>query len=104
MNNSNQNDYRSDLPEDRTTVLLLGVTRIPTSPLPNRRPYSLPPNTTLEKADILGEEGGVRQTPRRGSVSDEKKSVVVRRNSSLKKGGGGRRLQVLGMFCVVTVL
>lgn len=32
----------SDLPEDRSSVLLLGVTKLQTSPLPTRRPSSLP--------------------------------------------------------------
>lgn len=30
------------MPEDHSTVLLIGITKLPTSPSPIRRPYSLP--------------------------------------------------------------
>ncbi|XP_056634161.1 uncharacterized protein LOC130443505 isoform X1 [Diorhabda sublineata] len=70
---------KSDLPEERSTVLLLGVTRIPTSPLPHRRPCSLPASTA---PNVNGSGGASRQ-------SHSKKIAPVRRNSSLKKSGGG---------------
>ncbi|KAK4884160.1 hypothetical protein RN001_000431 [Aquatica leii] len=37
---------KSDIPDDRSSVLLLGVTRIPTTPTAARRPCSLPLGTT----------------------------------------------------------
>ncbi|KAF5307473.1 hypothetical protein FQR65_LT06828 [Abscondita terminalis] len=39
-------DGYSDIPDDRSSVLLLGVTRIPTTPTAARRPSSLPLGTT----------------------------------------------------------
>ncbi|XP_044746759.1 uncharacterized protein LOC123308239 [Coccinella septempunctata] len=67
---------KSDLPQDCSSVLLLGVTRIPTSPVPARRPCSLPLNSTnlhLPESPHL----------RRNSVS--KRRTLVRKKSSLKK-------------------
>lgn len=82
---------KSDLPEERSTVLLLGVTRIPTSPVPLRRPCSLPTSaaTNVNGDHYFGGEVGVSRQSHRSSVSDSKNIVLVRRNSSLKKSGGG---------------
>ncbi|KAL3285539.1 hypothetical protein HHI36_000070 [Cryptolaemus montrouzieri] len=63
---------KSDLPQDCSSVLLLGVTRIPTSPVPARRPCSLP--LTLSNTIQPGSPQIV--TNRRS---------LVRRKSSLKK-------------------
>ncbi|XP_045483185.1 uncharacterized protein LOC123688625 isoform X2 [Harmonia axyridis] len=65
---------KSDLPQDCSSVLLLGVTRIPTSPVPARRPCPISPNPPLDaNSPIL----------RRSSVS--KRRSLVRKKSSIKK-------------------
>ncbi|CAG9821659.1 unnamed protein product [Phaedon cochleariae] len=71
---------KSDLPDDRTTVLLLGVTRIPTSPLASRRPF--PPAS------------GALTARRNSSRGADKKGVVVVRRHSSKKTEGRDRVQV----------
>ncbi|XP_015836693.2 uncharacterized protein vlc isoform X1 [Tribolium castaneum] len=74
---------KSDLPEDRSTVLLLGVTRIPTSPLPARRPCTLPldPSQTLE---ISSQKSSSAQS-RRTSFSTRRRHT---RSSSIKRRPG----------------
>lgn len=42
----------SDLPEDRSSVLLLGVTKLQTSPIPTRRPSSLPVAVDADQSNI----------------------------------------------------
>ncbi|KAJ3648752.1 hypothetical protein Zmor_020530 [Zophobas morio] len=76
---------KSDLPEDRSTVLLLGVTRIPTSPLPARRPCTLPldPNPPLSPLPADASQKSSAQA-RRTSFSTRRQQVA-RRSSSVKR-------------------
>ncbi|KAK9722054.1 hypothetical protein QE152_g19878 [Popillia japonica] len=69
---------RSDLPKDRSTVLLLGVTRIPTSPTPARRPCSLP------LAAPPTDSRPPLSTRRRSSSSSRKRNTASR-SSTLKQ-------------------
>ncbi|XP_050306506.1 uncharacterized protein LOC126743446 isoform X2 [Anthonomus grandis grandis] len=64
---------KSDIPEDKSSVLLLRVTRAAPSPKPSRRPFSLP--------HALG-------------VVSSCSKFQVRRNSSSASGGNGRRASV----------
>lgn len=73
LNNFITKWIKSDLPEDCSTVLLLGVTRIPTSPLPPRRPTSLPHNKQPPESP----------KPNRGGAFKNRRALV-RRNSSKK--------------------
>nr|XP_023025942.1 uncharacterized protein LOC111513950 [Leptinotarsa decemlineata] len=66
---------KSDLPEERSTVLLLGVTRIPTTPAAARRPCLLP--------TVPAVVGG-RLHRRNSSGAGSRKGGLVRRNSSRK--------------------
>ncbi|XP_044265366.1 uncharacterized protein LOC123011795 [Tribolium madens] len=77
---------KSDLPEDRSTVLLLGVTRIPTSPLPARRPCTLPldPNLTLSSTPSVESNSQKSSTAqsRRTSFSTRRRQT---KSSSIKR-------------------
>ncbi|KAJ8937299.1 hypothetical protein NQ314_011938, partial [Rhamnusium bicolor] len=84
----------SDLPEERSTVLLLGVTRIPTTPLPARRPCSLP----LAPNNSRITQGEIPQI-RRNSLSSTRRSVV-RRNSSKKREGRHCQVPTLNVSSV----
>lgn len=105
-------DEYSDLPdEERSTVLLLGVTRIPTSPVATRR--LLPAVITAPSAASAVDKRGTKQQQRhlhsdlryhpqhlpnqpvrRNSSAGSRRLVVVRRNSSTKRADGRRILQV----------
>lgn len=52
----------SDLPEDRSSVLLLGVTKLQTSPLPTRRPSSLPAAVDTDQSNNLSSGQSARSS------------------------------------------
>ncbi|KAG5894782.1 hypothetical protein JTB14_005218 [Gonioctena quinquepunctata] len=85
---------KSDLPADRSTVLLLGVTRIPTSPVAVRRPCPL----SLTPAAAAGG----RLQRRNSSGAGKKAGQIVRRNSS-RKADGKRHQQVPVVEIVASV-
>lgn len=93
-------------------MLLLGVTRIPTSPVATRR--LLPGVVSASAADAAIEKRGTKQHQqqlqhnlryhpqqllnhlvRRNSSAASRRNVVVRRNSSTKRAESRRTLQVL---------
>ncbi|XP_076267865.1 disks large-associated protein 2 isoform X2 [Rhynchophorus ferrugineus] len=67
---------KSDLPEDRSSVLLLSVTRVPTSPKPQRRPFSLP--LAFGVVSSCSKSPQVRRNS--SSVSNGRRPSVVRRD------------------------
>ncbi|RZC36101.1 hypothetical protein BDFB_003307, partial [Asbolus verrucosus] len=72
-----------DLPEDRSTVLLLGVTRIPTSPVPARRPCTLPLDPNLPESPPPDNSQKSSAQARRTSFSSRRQ--FARRTSSVKR-------------------
>lgn len=72
---------RSDLPDDRSTVLLLGVTRIPTTPTAARRPCSLPLSTTTHSFNPVPHQNN-SVIKKNSFASRHYKGAIVRRNSS----------------------
>ncbi|KAB0803276.1 hypothetical protein PPYR_00246 [Photinus pyralis] len=73
---------KSDLPDDRSTVLLLGVTRIPTTPTAARRPCSLPLATTHY---VSQNNPIVQHKSRKNCQSRRQHSLRSNPNASLRK-------------------
>ncbi|GJQ66347.1 vlc [Trypoxylus dichotomus] len=79
MDKTDEGSKLNDLPEDRSSVLLLGVTRIPTSPTPARRPCSLP------LAAPPTDSRPPLSASRRRSCSSSRKRNAASRSSTLKQ-------------------